>query len=125
MQKTILVVDDEPAICALLQLLLSRFTDARIEVAGSASQALAAADRQPPDLLIVDWMLGDSHDGLHLARSLQQNNPRLATIVQSGYPCPELQQRVAALPHAKFLAKPCATAEFKQAVEELLSTAEQ
>jgi len=54
--STILVVDDDPDICALLEFKLGGAGyDVAVEHDGEA--ALAARDRSPADLLILDWMM--------------------------------------------------------------------
>jgi two-component system OmpR family response regulator len=65
----LLVVDDEANICALLAQTL-RLVGFDVQTAGSGGEALAAADRFQPDLLILDVMLPDI-DGFDVARKLR------------------------------------------------------
>lgn len=66
MQKTILIVDDEPAIREMVAFALRR-DNYRVEQAGDAAEALEAVTRQVPDLILLDWMLPGG-SGLSLAR---------------------------------------------------------
>jgi len=67
----ILVVDDEPAIRGLLRRRLEK-EGYRVAVAGNGRDALAAIDREPPDLLITDLSMPDL-DGIGLVTTLRGN----------------------------------------------------
>jgi two-component system, OmpR family, response regulator len=74
----VLVVDDEPNICALLSATL-RLVEFEVQVAYSGREALAAAEHYQPDLVVLDVMLPDL-DGFEVARKLRekgQNTPVL------------------------------------------------
>lgn len=74
----VLVVDDEPNICALLSATL-RLVEFEVRVAYSGQDALSAADQFQPDLVVLDVMLPDL-DGFEVARRLRgkgQNTPVL------------------------------------------------
>jgi DNA-binding NtrC family response regulator len=79
----ILVVDDEPTICNLLARLL-RKEGMLVEIAHDGKSALDALQRQPPDLLLLDYRLPDmtGQDVLLEARSLL---PGLPVIVITAY----------------------------------------
>ncbi|PJK11308.1 phosphate regulon transcriptional regulatory protein PhoB [Lysobacteraceae bacterium NML08-0793] len=66
MQKTILIVDDEPAIRDMLAFALRR-ENYQVQQAADAAEALAAIHRSAPDLILLDWMLPGG-SGLELAR---------------------------------------------------------
>src|SRR5688572_15326830 len=65
----VLVVDDEPNICALLSATL-RLVEFDVQVAYSGREALAAAEQYQPDLVVLDVMLPDL-DGFEVARKLR------------------------------------------------------
>jgi two-component system OmpR family response regulator len=65
----VLVVDDEPNICALLSATL-RLIDFDVRVAGGGHEALAAAVEFEPDLVVLDVMLPDL-DGFQVAQRLR------------------------------------------------------
>lgn len=118
---TILIVDDERQVRESLSALLSAKGVDRVETAESVHEAKEHAARQPPDVLIVDYMLGDDMDGLQLAESLRHTNPQLETILMSGYLSNELQQRIEAMTQIKAYSKPCPPDEFMQAIDDALS----
>src|SRR5262249_34259072 len=68
----ILVVDDEPNICALLAATL-RMSDYEVRTAAGGAEALIAAREFGPDLVVLDVMLPDL-DGFEVARQLRTGN---------------------------------------------------
>ncbi|PJJ98019.1 phosphate regulon transcriptional regulatory protein PhoB [Lysobacteraceae bacterium NML75-0749] len=66
MSKTILIVDDEPAIREMVAFALRR-ENYLVQQAGDAAEALEAINRSAPDLILLDWMLPGG-SGLELAR---------------------------------------------------------
>jgi two-component system OmpR family response regulator len=74
----LLVVDDEPNICALLSATL-RLTGYEVRVATGGHEALLAAEEYRPDLVVLDVMLPDL-DGFQVAQRLRA----------SGFPVPVL-----------------------------------
>ena len=100
----ILIVDDEPACRDSLCLLLS-LESFEVEVAADGRAALEVATRQHPDVLLVDWMLDDHQDGLQVAEAIRAINPKLQTIVITGFPTPELEARVKAATATELLEK--------------------
>jgi phosphate regulon transcriptional regulator PhoB len=69
MPQTILVVDDERDILELVRLHLTQ-AGFRVQTAGDGRQALEAARRNPPDLIILDLML-PLMAGTEVARELR------------------------------------------------------
>jgi two-component system OmpR family response regulator len=67
----LLVVDDEPNIRELLSASL-RFSGFEVATAATGHEALAAAERHMPDLVLLDVMLPDL-DGFQVARRLQES----------------------------------------------------
>ena len=65
----ILVVDDEPSILDAVGTAL-RYEGYDVELAATGREAVAAATRFEPDLVVLDWMLPD-FDGLEVNRRLK------------------------------------------------------
>src|SRR5262249_47749812 len=74
----VLVVDDEPNICALLSATL-RLTGFEVRIEHGGHDALIAAEEDQPDLVVLDVMLPDL-DGFQVAQRLRA----------SGFPVPVL-----------------------------------
>ncbi|MCE9577551.1 MAG: response regulator [Deltaproteobacteria bacterium] len=75
--QTILIVDDDPEIVAMLSLRLGK-RGYRVLTAVDGVQALAAAKRERPALVILDVMM-PGKNGWEVARALKQD-PVTATI---------------------------------------------
>lgn len=79
-----LIVEDQLMFLQLLRSMLQALPGIEISaVASSQSEALACCQADPPDLLILDLSLPDG-DGIAVADSLAQLNPRAQVVVLSG-----------------------------------------
>ncbi len=79
----ILVVDDDPGLLRLLTIRL-RAESYDVEAVESAAQALAAASRFRPDLVITDLRM-DQMDGIGLLKELQSRWPGLKVIILTAH----------------------------------------
>ncbi len=111
----VLVVDDEPMYRENLQEVISE-QGHDVETAHDGRSAIEVAKRSCPDVLIVDWMLQNDLCGLEVAETLQALNPRLATIIITGYPAQELRNQAEASKVFAFLEKPFELDDIREAV---------
>ncbi len=81
----ILVVEDDPLYADSIALTLSR-EGYETRVARTSHQGIREGIACNPQLLIVDWILNDDHDGGEVAERIQAAHPGLRTIVITGYP---------------------------------------
>ncbi len=72
MQKSILIVDDEPAIRDMVAFALRKAEYEAVQ-AGDAKEAQAAISAKVPDLILLDWML-PGMSGIELARRLRKES---------------------------------------------------
>jgi two-component system response regulator GlrR len=79
----ILLVDDDPGLLRLLTIRL-RAESYDVEAVESAAQALAAASRFRPDLVITDLRM-DQMDGIGLLKELQNRWPGLKVIILTAH----------------------------------------
>ena len=79
----ILVVDDDPGLLRLLTIRL-RAENYDVEAVESGAQALAAASRFRPDLVITDLRM-DQLDGIGLLKELQNRWPGLKVIILTAH----------------------------------------
>jgi two-component system, OmpR family, response regulator len=77
-EARLLVVEDEPNIRELLATSL-RFAGFEVEVAGTAAEAITAAERNHPDLCVLDVMLPDM-DGFSVTRRLRESGRPLPIV---------------------------------------------
>lgn len=102
----VLVVEDEDVLRGSLAHLL-RHRGFEVRDARNGSEAVAIGREFAPDLLIADWMLQNHMHGLEVARTLFGTNPRLRTIVITGFPSQELRAEAEREPAViGFLEKP-------------------
>lgn len=79
---SIIVIDDDPAICLLLKEALQQ-QGAAVEVANNRSEALQLAASRQFHLAFLDMDLS-GHSGLEMLQELRANNPGLVGIIMSG-----------------------------------------
>ncbi len=73
MAERILVIDDEPKITRFIKRGLI-YEGYRVEVAYDGPTGLACARDNPPDLVILDWLLPGDLDGLEICRRLRSTS---------------------------------------------------
>jgi CheY-like chemotaxis protein len=122
--KTVLIVDDEPPYRVFLRKLFERY-GCRVETSASGLVSLEIARRMVPDLLIIDWMLKNSIDGLQVAAEIRKQKPDLVTILITGYPSAELEERTENEPRTTFVSKPFEAEDILSAVRSALAETNQ
>lgn len=118
---TILLVEDEPGIRALVRKILRRERFAVLE-AGSAEEALnvAAAQEGRIDLLLTDVIL-PGMNGRELAEGMHETLPDLRVVYVSGFTSDESVRAGTFPPGAKFLQKPFTLSALVGKVREALA----
>ena len=82
-----LVVDDEPKICQLLEQILSA-KGCSVRLAGDGLEALAKFEQQHADVVITDIKM-PKLNGIELLRELKHRDPLLSIVVITAYPSVE------------------------------------
>jgi DNA-binding response OmpR family regulator len=81
--ETILVVDDSPTICKLVELSLTK-AGFRVETARTGESGIEAAQAHPPDLILLDFLLPDlKGDDVCRAISANMSLEKVPVIVMS------------------------------------------
>lgn len=83
----VLIVDDDPAIGALIAEVLGR-AGCETMIASSCDEALATARQWRVDLVISDVVLGVGGDGIDCVERVKTLQPRAETLFMSGYARP-------------------------------------
>jgi CheY-like chemotaxis protein len=118
--ETLLVVENEAAIRALVKMALERHGYAVLSAeSGSEAIDLAAAHQGRIHLLITDVVMPDLR-GPDVARRLVTERPGLATLFMSGYMDDTLGQDTSALPLVDFIQKPFLPSALVVKVREML-----
>jgi CheY-like chemotaxis protein len=115
----LLVVDDERRFRTHLCRILESWGH-EVRSAADDVGALEIARDFEPDLLIADWMLRSSSDGIELAEAMRARHPRLRVVLITGYPSDGLRGRIAAGELAAVLEKPFAPAALREVLERVL-----
>ncbi|MEI7905352.1 MAG: response regulator [Candidatus Firestonebacteria bacterium] len=104
--ERILIVEDEPGIRKLLQILLTG-NGYRVFPAGSASEALEVFNREKHnfDIVISDIVLPDKN-GIELVKDLLSVNPALKIVFSSGYMDEKVQSEIIQTSGHEFIQKP-------------------
>ena len=105
-RRLILVVEDEPALRRFLELLLLR-NGYDVAVAEDGPEALVAAGRRRPDLVLLDLML-PKMDGFEVCERLRAtpSTARVPIFVVTARTTPETRQRCLAAGADEFIPKP-------------------
>jgi DNA-binding NtrC family response regulator len=82
--KQILIVDDEPMICRILQDLLED-EGYKVSVCNDAGTANKKLDNEQFDLAMLDVFLSSNADGLKLAKHIHTNHNDVPVILMTGY----------------------------------------
>ncbi|MFN8391762.1 MAG: response regulator [Bdellovibrionota bacterium] len=111
----VLIVDDERE---YREELYSALANAGYDVMtrGNGFAAIDLGVRLRPEVLIVDWMLKDSIDGLSVSDVLRTVEPRTRVIVMTGFASRDLRDQSTAKNVAEFLDKPFSMGEITSAV---------
>ena len=103
--RKVLVIDDEPSYRDALELMLAH-EGFQVATARNGREAIRHVEADPPDVLVVDWLLRGEMDGLAVLRAVRELVPAVHAVFITGYPTPSLRASVARLPSTVFLAKP-------------------
>jgi two-component system cell cycle sensor histidine kinase/response regulator CckA len=122
-QKSILVLEDEPAVLELTSRFLAD-QGLRVLQATSGIEAMQVWSENPGDiqLLLTDVRIPLGMSGYDVAENLLALNPALKIIFVSGYPGENSSQEKALRRGSLFLSKPCAPEVLGAAVENALQS---
>lgn len=117
-RKRILVADDEPGIRELLEEVLTmRGID--VEVAASGSEAIAALEKHPFDLIILDLLMPGT-SGSDVARYIGVNAPEMPIVIITGSDVETIENRLRGISVTQVIRKPFEMDQISEVVSELL-----
>jgi CheY-like chemotaxis protein len=119
--ETILVVEDETALCALVQNVLTNL-GYRVMEASNGPEALDVWKQHGHEiqLLVTDMVLPKGMNGKELARLLRRENSKLKVIYASGYSAEVAGQDLVLEEGVNFLTKPYQIHKLAQAIRDCL-----
>ncbi len=118
---TVLLVDDEPEILAVLEEVLNRLGYRTIARQDGRSALDVVRDETPVDLVVTDYRMPDM-DGLEFIASLKQKAPAVPVIMLTAYGTVELYLKSLNLGVFEFVNKPVRTKEFGRIVKAALDS---
>lgn len=104
MTRTVLIVDDHPAVRSAARRLLEQDGFEVVAERGSGREALEAAGRLRPGIVLLDVALPDA-DGIEVARALTEAGEAPAVVLTSSRPESELGDAVEHCGARGFIAK--------------------
>ena len=119
--QSILVVDDEPGIRLYLKRLLGN-AGFDVRTAADGNEAVASIEAEPPDLVILDVMVG-GRDGYEICEAVKQDPARAAikVLMLSAKSRPIEIEKGMALGADAYLTKPFSMDELRDMVRDLLA----
>jgi DNA-binding NtrC family response regulator len=125
--RTVLVIDDNPAVTTALEVLLS-LNEIRSVSAASPDEGLALLEREAVDLVIADMNFHldttSGEEGIALFRAIRARHPDLPVILLTGWTRLETAVELVKAGAADYLAKPWDDQKLLATVENLLELAE-
>jgi CheY-like chemotaxis protein len=113
----VLVIDDDPDVRGFIAATLEE-QGYRVRQAGDGKQGIAQAEREPADLVIIDFIM-PGMSGAEVADRILGENPGQPILFVSGYSETEAVKRIA--PDAPLLAKPFRAEALEKAVRGALN----
>jgi two-component system nitrogen regulation response regulator NtrX len=104
MTSTVLIVDDEQVLAGAVSDYLGRFGYA-LNVKASGEEALRIIDREPPDIVVLDYRL-PRMDGLEVLRKIKYSRPEIEVIMLTAHSSVESAVEAKKLGAFDFLNKP-------------------
>jgi CheY-like chemotaxis protein len=103
-RTTVLVVDDSPLDCRLVETLLAPMHDLKVVCAGSVKEGLEAIARESPAVILADLVLPDM-EGLELVQRVRAEHPDIFVILMTAYGSEEVAVRALRAGAANYIAK--------------------
>jgi DNA-binding NtrC family response regulator len=123
MTSTVLVVDDESVLAGAMRDYLGRHGFA-VSVRSSGEEALKTIERQPPDIVVLDYRL-PRMDGLAVLRQIKESRPEVEVIMLTAHGSVESAVEAMKLGAFDYLNKPVDLEELRLVVAKALQSLKQ
>ena len=118
--KNVLVVDDDNAVCRIVQRMLSE-EQYQVQTSQSVTDALVAVEQKPFDAYVMDYKLPDG-SGLDVAERIRSKWGATPIILISGYDPSAVALRAEKLHISDFLEKPFSRATICNAMKKAIGS---
>jgi DNA-binding response OmpR family regulator len=115
-KNRILIVEDDYVQFLSTEMLMGIWGYEVLGPASSSEQALEIAERDKPDVILMDISIQGNMDGIETARQIAEQF-KIPVIFTTGYDHWEVYQRVQTIKSAAFLVKPYDIGQLKAAIE--------
>ena len=113
--KKMIIVDDEPDLLILLQKVLEKKCNCRVDIARSGAEALALAAEELPDVVLTDVKMPHM-DGFQLLEELKKLDETITILVMSAFGTIEVAVQALKQGAYDFFEKPFDNAEIIRVV---------
>jgi two-component system, response regulator PdtaR len=114
-QLQVLVVENHELLAVGLELLLTQLGHKAVDVVGTGEEAIAAAERYRPDLILMDIGLDGEMDGIEAAQEIRARFG-IRSLFFTGMADPETRQRAALVEPIAFLDKTSSKADLARII---------
>ena len=115
----VVIVDDHPSVLMAFTRLLEWSCDV-VESVSNGPDAIDAARRLRPDVIVVDLMMPDL-DGLEVCRQIKRLVPETAVIVVTAFDDPKVQEVAIEAGASAFIAKYAVGDTLEQTIQEIVA----
>ncbi|MGH8015893.1 MAG: response regulator [Candidatus Zixiibacteriota bacterium] len=119
MEKSILIVEDNPNMSSLLEEMLEIF-DCKSVRASSGQEALTRLEKEKFSLVITDQKMPNM-TGLELLKNIKEKDPKMPVVIISGYSAREIEHDASAIKPDGFLSKPFLMSDIEKLLNTLLA----
>ncbi|TFH20955.1 MAG: response regulator [Myxococcales bacterium] len=119
--RKILIVEDEMIVQLHLRRIVEQIGHEVVGTATTMLEAFEAAERTPPDLVLMDIQLADGSDGVETARVLSERF-ECGVIFATAYADDATIDRTAAVASAGYIVKPYSAPEVRAAISSAVGT---
>lgn len=121
-RRTLLIVDDEPAVLRVAQTILHRYGFQTLTASDGAEAIETYQQRMSDiDLVLLDLTM-PKMSGIMCYRWLTRINPQVKVILSSGYNSENIDQDILTAPNIRFVQKPYLIEELLNAIRQLLES---
>jgi two-component system, NtrC family, response regulator AtoC len=123
MTNTVLIVDDEQVLAGAMSDYLGRHGYA-VDIESSGEEALKIIDREPPDIVVLDYRL-PRMDGLEVLRRIKEARPEVEVIILTAHGSVEGAVEAMKVGAFDYLSKPLDLEELRLVVNKALHSVRQ
>jgi CheY-like chemotaxis protein/anti-sigma regulatory factor (Ser/Thr protein kinase) len=120
---TVLIVDDSPMDRHLAGAIVQKMDGWKAAFAADGKEALAAIDRQRPDVVLTDMLMPEM-DGLQLVQAVHLGHPLVPVILMTAHGSEDLAIRALQAGAASYVPKKSLARDLAETLEQILNAAQ-